>query len=88
MTTTEAAELLTLLRASWPRLAQDEVADRLWLEDLMRLDHDDALKAFRLLRDTSETTPSWAHFLRAYERGRPNRWDRLAVTEGRRAVEG
>lgn len=63
----EAAELLALMRGSWPRLAPDEVADRLWLEDLLPLDRDLAHKVWRRLRDQEQHTPSWALFRDVYE---------------------
>lgn len=63
----EAAELLALMRGTWPRLAPDEVADRLWLEDLMRCDHAAALDTFRGLRDFVDKTPTWATFRESYQ---------------------
>lgn len=62
----EAAELLALMRGTWPRLAPDEVADRLWLEDLMRCDKAVALDTFRGLRDHVDKTPTWATFRESY----------------------
>lgn len=62
----EAAEILALMRGSWPNLAQDEVADRLWLEDLMGCDVEPALKTFRWLRDHVEFAPTWAVFRERY----------------------
>lgn len=63
----EAAELLALMRGTWPRLAPDEVADRLWLEDLMRCEKSAALEAFRGLRDFNDKTPSWSVFRESYQ---------------------
>ena len=63
----EAAELLALMRGTWPRLAPDEVADRLWLEDLMRCDKACALEAFRGLRDSYDKTPAWSVFRECYQ---------------------
>ena len=71
-----AAEILAYLRATWPRLAQDEVADRLWLEDLSGLGYETALKAFRYLRDNEKHTPSWAVFIEAYNAKIPSTFDR------------
>lgn len=77
----EAAELLALMRGTWPRLAPDEVADRLWLEDLIRCDKACALEAFRGLRDHEPRTPSWASFRDAYEAQRRRKsFDRPALT--------
>jgi len=67
VTPIEAAELLALMRATWPRLAQDEVADRLWLEDLVELDAEVAHKVWRRLRDREQRTPSWALFKETYD---------------------
>jgi hypothetical protein len=66
MTPEQAAQVLTLMRGTWPRLAPDEVADRLWLEDLMGLEQAIAIDTFRSLRDTETNTPSWATFRAAY----------------------
>lgn len=76
----EAAELLALMRGTWPRLAPDEVADRLWLEDLMRCDREIALIAFRGLRDSCEHAPAWAKFKESYTAAL------LQHTPGRRAI--
>lgn len=62
----EAAELLALMRGTWPRLAQDEIADRMWLEDLIRCDRKCALEAFRGLRDSLDRAPTWSMFLESY----------------------
>lgn len=62
----EAAQLLQLMRGTWPRLAPDEIADRLWLEDLSKLEAKPAMEAFRSLRDSEPRTPSWALFREAY----------------------
>lgn len=66
MTPQEAGELLVLMQGSWPRLASDAVAARLWTEDLMRCDKACALEAFRMVRDFSDKTPSWSTFLESY----------------------
>src|SRR3954469_3815362 len=65
MTAIEAAELLALMRGTWPRLAPDEIADRLWLEDLMGCDRRAGLEAFRTLRASRDHVPSWAVFAEA-----------------------
>lgn len=66
MTPRQAGELLTLMRGTWPRLAPDEVANQLWLNDLTRCDSAPALDAFRGLRDHTDRAPSWATFREAY----------------------
>lgn len=62
----EAAEVLALMRGTWPRLALDEVANQLWLDDLVKLERREAIEAFRSLRDTQDRAPSWALFRDAY----------------------
>ncbi len=62
----EAAELLTLMRGTWPTLARDEVANQLWLDDLVQLEQRSAVEAFRSLRNTQERAPAWALFREAY----------------------
>lgn len=63
----EAAELLALMRGTWPRLAPDEVANQLWLDDLVRLDSKPAVEAFRRLRNSEDRAPAWALFREAYQ---------------------
>ncbi len=78
----DAAEMLALMRGTWPRLAPDEVADRLWLEDLCRCDKTAALDAFRGLRDHYDKTPSWSVFREAYQSAvRRKGFDRPALNE-------
>lgn len=74
----EAAQLLQLMRGTWPRLAPDEVADRLWLEDLAALDAKPAMEAFRSLRESEPRTPSWALFVEAY-RAQARRFEPRAI---------
>lgn len=76
----EAAELIALMRGTWPKFAPDEVADRLWLEDLSELDAELAHSIWRKLRDTEEFAPSWALFRAAY-------YDRAQATSRFRAIE-
>lgn len=80
MTPNEAGELLLLLQATWPRLAADDVAARLWVQDLTNCDRESAMAAFRGLRDSLDRAPSWATFKEAYVAVR------LQHTPGRRAI--
>jgi hypothetical protein len=77
----EAAELLALMRGSWPNFAQDEVADRLWLEDLVGLlDAKSAFTTFRWLRDHEDFPPSWAQFRERYDVDeRPSISEQIAI---------
>jgi hypothetical protein len=63
----EAGELLLLMQGTWPRLANDEIAAQLWINDLTERCHRKiALDAFRGLRDSLDRAPTWATFWEAY----------------------
>lgn len=67
MTPREAGELLTMMKATWSRLAADEVAAQLWVDDLLGLDRDLAYTTFRLLRGGLDRQPTWAEFRGTYK---------------------
>lgn len=56
------------MRGTWPKIATDEIANRLWLDDLVKLDSRLALETFRNMRDdwAEARVPSWANFLATY----------------------
>jgi hypothetical protein len=66
MQSQEAGQLLVLMQATWPKIAADDVAARLWVEDLMGLDAAVAYTTFRELRAACKYSPSFAEFREAY----------------------
>jgi hypothetical protein len=60
------AELMTAMHATWPRFADNEAAERLWVDDLAPLRHDTAWAAFRLLRRGQKFPPAPAEFDETY----------------------
>jgi hypothetical protein len=67
MTPRDAAELLAMMQATWSGLADDDIANRLWLGDLAgRANTEAACAAFRQLRDEQDRAPAWSKFLRTY----------------------
>ena len=69
------------MAATWPRLSEDKIAAKLWLDDLAGLaDVEAADAAFRVLRNGLRFAPSWAEFLETYHQ------QRARLADERRAV--
>jgi hypothetical protein len=64
MQSQEAGQLLVLMQATWPKIAADDVAARLWVEDLMGLDAAVAYTTFAEFREA---------YLAVYVRNPPER---------------
>lgn len=61
----EAANVLTLLLAAFPRGPWPQETEEMWLRDLVACEYGEAAAAVRYLRDTSDHTPTWHGFLSA-----------------------
>jgi len=65
MTPDEAAKILGMIEAAYPRGPWPEDTEALWLMELLSYDAELALCAVRRLVDSVTFTPAWAQFIEA-----------------------